>query len=83
MVVGPAHSEAGVTLTPLAIRGPATGEPGLAALRSTTRRDGFAQIQDVAPTILRLVGLPIPTAMEGEAIEPGGRRAVGSARVPA
>ena len=71
MVVGPAHSEAGVTLTPLAIRGPATGEPGLLT-SSTTRRDGFAQIQDVAPTILRLVGLPIPTAMEGEAIEPGG-----------
>ena len=65
IVVGPAHSEDGVTLTPLAIRGPGY------------RRARAPHLVDDAPRRLRadpghraddprLVGLPIPTSMEGE-----------------
>jgi hypothetical protein len=67
MVVGPAHAPGGVTLTPLAIRGPGF-EPGL--LRSaTTRRAGFVQVQDIAPTILAAVGVDAPDSMEGRPAE--------------
>ena len=70
MVVGPAHDPSGVTLTPLAIRGPGF-TPGL--LRSaTTRRDGFVQIQDIAPTVLDALGVDAPTSMEGRAATVGG-----------
>jgi len=76
MVVGPAHAPDRVTLTPLAIRGPGFS-PGL--LRSaTTRRDGFVQIQDIAPTVLDALGVPVPDSMEGQAAEVGGTG--GSAR---
>src|SRR5262249_23237249 len=75
MLVGPAHSQGGVTLTPLAIRGPGF-TPGLLT-SATTRRSGFVQIQDIAPTILKSVGVSAPTSMEGEAAENG--RAGGSA----
>jgi hypothetical protein len=71
MVVGPAHAPDRVTLAPLAVRGPGYG-PGL--LRSaTTRRSGFVQIHDVAPTILAAVGLERPDSMEGRAAEVGDR----------
>jgi hypothetical protein len=69
MLVGPAHSERGVTLTPLAIRGPGF-RPGLLT-SATTRRSGFVQIQDLAPTILKAVGVDVPTSMEGEPAENG------------
>jgi len=69
ILVGPAHSRAGVTLTPLAIRGPGF-TPGLLT-SSTTRRSGFVQIQDVAPTILKSLAVPVPTSMEGNAAENG------------
>lgn len=69
IVVGPAHGSARVTLTPLAIRGPGF-EPGLARSAST-RRSGFVQIADLGPTILRAVGIPVPSAMEGEPVEQG------------
>lgn len=63
IVAGPAHAPDRVTLTPLAIRGPGF-EPGL--LRSpTTRRAGFVQVQDLAPTILHALGVETPSAMEG------------------
>jgi hypothetical protein len=69
VVVGPAHGPDAVTLTPLAIRGPGFA-PGL--LRSaTTRRSGFVQIQDVAPTILAALGIDPPASMEGRAAEVG------------
>jgi hypothetical protein len=69
ILVGPAHGQHGVTLTPLAIQGPGF-TPGLLA-SSTTRRSGFVQIQDIAPTILTALGLPVPTSMEGNAAENG------------
>src|SRR4029453_1966231 len=69
VLLGPAHSQDGVTLTPLAIQGPGF-TPGLLT-SATTRRSGFVQIQDVAPTILGALGVDAPTSMEGNATENG------------
>jgi hypothetical protein len=69
MVVGPAHSTRAVTLTVLGMQGPAI-EPGL--LRSaTTRRSGFVQLIDIAPTILDQLDVERPTSMEGRPVEVG------------
>ena len=69
IVVGPAHSTRAITLTVLGIQGPGV-EPGL--LRSaTTRRSGFVQLIDVAPTILDLMHIDRPTSMEGRPVEVG------------
>lgn len=67
VVFGPAHAARTITLTPLAVHAPG-GEPGL--LRSaTTRRAGFVQLIDVAPTVLDLLGVDAPTSMEGRPAE--------------
>jgi hypothetical protein len=51
----------------VALRAPGT-VPGL--LRSpTTRRDGYVQLADVAPTMLALLGEPVPDEIEGRAFE--------------
>ena len=69
VVFGPAHSARTITLTVLGVHAPGV-EPGL--LRSpTTRRSGFVQLVDVAPTILSLVGVDRPTSMEGRPAEIG------------
>jgi hypothetical protein len=69
VVFGPAHAPREVTLTVLGIQGPGF-EPGL--LRSaTTRRSGFVQLVDVAPTILDLMHVDRPTSMEGRPVEVG------------
>ena len=69
IVVGPAHSTRSPTLTVLGMQGPGI-EPGL--LRSaTTRRSGFVQLIDVAPTILDLMHIDRPTSMEGRPVEVG------------
>jgi hypothetical protein len=69
IVVGPAHSTRAITLTVLGMEGPGI-EPGL--LRSaTTRRSGFVQLIDVAPTILDLMHIDRPTSMEGRPVEVG------------
>ena len=67
IVVGPVPSSERPSLTPVAVR--ATGfAPGL--LRSTTtRKDGFVNMVDVAPTILHLYGLDRPESMEGRQME--------------
>lgn len=63
VVVSPAHTAEEVTLTVVGVRAPGT-QPGL--LRSsTTRRTGFVQLIDVAPTVLDLVGAPRPRSMGG------------------
>jgi hypothetical protein len=55
------------SLTVAAVSGPSFA-PGL--LRSTTtQRDGFVNITDVAPTVLHAFGLERPDAMEGRRIE--------------
>lgn len=67
MVVGPVHPSREVHLTLAALRAPGV-EPGL--LRSgTTRRPGFVQLVDVAPTILDRIGLKAPDSMEGRPFE--------------
>ena len=67
MVVGPVHPARQVHLTVASLRAPGV-EPGL--LRSgTTRRPGFVQLVDVAPTILDRIGLQAPDSMEGRPFE--------------
>jgi hypothetical protein len=69
LVIGPAHPQREVTLTVAALRSPDT-EPGL--LRSaTTRRSGFVQLIDVAPTVLDLLDIDRPSSMEGRPFEVG------------
>lgn len=63
LVVGPYHRSGPAHLTVAAAAGPGF-EAGL--LRSaTTRRSGVVAITDVAPTVLDVLGLPVPSAMEG------------------
>jgi hypothetical protein len=67
VVVGPAASRRGSGLTVAAIRAP-TVPTGL--LRSaTSRRTGFVYVSDVAPTVLDLLGLPVPDDMEGRVMQ--------------
>ena len=69
LVVGPAHPTRAISLTVLGLQAPGF-QPGL--LRSaTTRRSGFVQLIDVAPTILELLDVPRPTSMEGRPAEVG------------
>jgi len=69
VVFGPAHSARAIALTVLGVHAPGM-EPGL--LRSaTTRRSGFVQMIDVAPTVLHLLGIERPTSMEGRPAEIG------------
>ena len=63
VVLAPYHSGRARTLTVAAIHAPGLN-PGLLE-SSTTRRAGFMQIVDVAPTILDLVGVDRPDSMEG------------------
>jgi hypothetical protein len=63
VVVSPSPSTLGNTLSALAVRAPGV-EPGL--LRSPSlSRAGFAQIVDVAPMILDLVGVTRPSEIRG------------------
>jgi hypothetical protein len=67
LVVGPYHSSAGSHLTVAGLHAPGV-RPGL--LRSaTTRRAGFVQLVDVAPTILERAGVERPDSMEGRPFE--------------
>lgn len=67
MVVGPVHPSREVQLTVASLKAPGV-QPGL--LRSgTTRRPGFVQLVDIAPTILDRIGLSTPDSMEGRPFE--------------
>lgn len=67
LVVAPHHSDGEVHLTVAALRAPGV-QPGL--LRSaSTRRVGIVTLVDIAPTILDLVGVERPGAMEGRRFE--------------
>ena len=69
MVVGPTPPTERDSSTVAAVRAPGF-EPGL--LRSTTtQRDGFVNLTDVAPTILTYFGIERPDAMEGRRMETG------------
>jgi hypothetical protein len=63
MVVGPVPPQERPGLTPVALRAPGVTSGVLRS--STTRHDGFVNMVDVAPTVLRLFGLDRPDAMEG------------------
>jgi MFS family permease len=63
LVVAPVPPNGDRSVTVTGLRGPGI-DAGL--LRSaTTRRSGFVTLADVAPTVLSLLDLPVPTSMEG------------------
>jgi hypothetical protein len=71
LVMGASHPQRQARLTVAALAGPDV-EPGL--LRSgTTRRSGFVQLVDLAPTILDRLGIEIPESMEGQPVNVGDR----------
>lgn len=67
VVVGPYHSRRQRELTIAAVHAPGVAPGYLES--STTRRPGFVQIVDIAPTVLDLLGLERPEAMEGRPVE--------------
>lgn len=70
IVVSPVSSSSSA-LGVSALRAP--GVDGGLLQSATTRRDGYVQLADVAPTILTLLGEEPPDAMEGRAFQLGGR----------
>jgi hypothetical protein len=67
IVMGPTPPQEHDALSVAAVRAPGFA-PGL--LRSTTtQHDGFVNLTDVAPTVLRYFGLDRPDAMEGRRME--------------
>jgi hypothetical protein len=63
VVLSPTSPSAAPDLAVVALRAPGV-EAGV--LRSaTTRRDGYVQLSDVAPTVLTLLGLEVPGGIEG------------------
>jgi hypothetical protein len=69
LVVGPYLESGRRGLTVAALRAPDL-EPGLLRTAST-RRSGFVTLGDVAPTVLDLLDLERPSAMEGRSFERG------------
>lgn len=67
VVVAPWARDFGTSLTVAGVSGPDI-KPGLLS-SGTTRRDGFVQTVDIAPTILSLVGVDQPSSMEGTPTE--------------
>ena len=67
VVVAPWARDSGTSLTVLGLRAPGI-EPGLLS-SGTTRRDGYVQTVDVAPSILTLLGIDPPSSMEGTPVE--------------
>jgi hypothetical protein len=55
----------------VALRAP--GVDGGLLQSATTRRDGYVQLADVAPTVLELLGEPVPDEMEGRPFQVGTR----------
>ncbi len=79
MVVGPYHSSLRREVTLASMRAPGVDSGYLRT--GTTRRTGFVQIVDVAPTVLRLLGIERPEAMEGRPYEVDSSSASYDARV--
>jgi hypothetical protein len=72
LVLSPVSPSSAPTLGVVALRAP--GVDGGLLQSATTRRDGYVQLADVAPTVLTLVGAAPPDAMEGRAFQVGDRR---------
>lgn len=70
VVVAPYASGEGTDLTVVGVHAPAV-EAGLLS-SGTTRRPGFVQTVDIAPSILSLVGAEQPSSMEGTVMERDG-----------
>jgi hypothetical protein len=71
LVVAPVPRSGDRSVTVAGLRAPGI-RPGL--LRSaTTRRSGYVTLADIAPTVLDLLSLPVPTTMEGRPmrVDPG------------
>lgn len=75
IVLSPVSSSASPPLGVVAMRAPGV-DPGLLQ-SATTRRAGYVQLADVAPTILTLVGEDPPSAMEGRPFQLGSRQTDG------
>jgi hypothetical protein len=67
LVVSPVAASASPELAITALRAP--GVPAGLLRSTTTRRDGYVQLADVAPTILDLLDLDQPDEIEGRAFE--------------
>ncbi|HYH49779.1 MAG TPA: hypothetical protein VEG38_09545 [Acidimicrobiia bacterium] len=80
IVTSPSDPGDGVHLTVAALRAPGVA-PGILSSAST-RRGGFVMLSDVAPTVLDLLGLERPSAMEGRPYRVGGPRRAPAAAVP-
>jgi hypothetical protein len=77
VLLSPVGPLAGERLTTFAIAGPGF-EPG-SARSATTRRSGFVTLPDVAPTILRSLGIKAPDSMSGTLISSDGSGSLTSA----
>lgn len=73
LVLSPVSGSSSPALGVVALRSP--GVEGGLLQSATTRRDGYVQLADVAPTILTLVGEEPPTDMEGRSFQVGARGA--------
>ena len=79
VVTAPLASRASGGLAVAAVRGPGV-EAGY--LKSgTTRRSGFVDVVDVAPTILSLLGVDRPDSMEGRVMSASGAGSGGADRI--
>lgn len=67
LVVSPVAPSRSPELALVLLRAP--GIDGGLLTSPTTRRDGYVQLADVAPTILGLLGEPMPDEIEGRAFE--------------
>lgn len=67
LVVGPYHTGRRRELTVVGLHAPGIAPGYLES--ATTRRAGFVQIVDIAPTVLDVLGIERPDEMEGRAVE--------------
>ena len=79
VVVSPYGSRVTKGMTVVGVRAPGI-EPGLMK-SSSTRRNGFVLLADVAPSILQLLDIPRPTSMNGRAFAVGGPHGTAQQRV--
>ncbi len=67
LLVTPAAPDVPLHLRPLVASGP--GAPAGRLLSPSTRRTGLVLLSDVAPTVLDVLGVPVPGAMIGRPLE--------------
>jgi hypothetical protein len=72
IVIAPEAPAPDIALTVAAVRAPAFGTGALTS--SSTDRGGYVHITDIAPTVLDLLGVKVPKAMQGRVMESAGSR---------